>query len=361
MVANPKRRSLQPHLLSLHRYLGLAAALFWLLQACTGAMIMFHWELRDASIGMLHRPTDLGAIERRIETLASSETPGAVGSVWTSAGLPDRYDISYMDADGEDRSVRIAGDGTILRGPADSGNTLFDTLVGLHHDLLVGETGEWIVGISGILLLTNLIAGLLTAWPRRSSWSAALRPQRKGPARVRLYSWHRALGLWLVVPALVLVATGTMLRFETSVGALVGAQSPSLPTVPDRAGDVGFAAAVRSALGAIPGSTLTAVSFPTPDDATYRIRVRAPDEIRRAYGASVVLVDANDGQVRGVYPIAEAEAPRALMSALFPIHTGEVGGLAGRLLALVLGLWLAAMVVLGVLLWFRRRSPGGKA
>jgi uncharacterized iron-regulated membrane protein len=37
------------------------------------------------------------------------------------------------------------------------------------------------------------------------------------------------------------------------------------------------------------------------------------------------------------------------------VHTGELGGLAGRLLALAIGAWLVTMVVIGVLLWLRRR------
>jgi uncharacterized iron-regulated membrane protein len=356
VAASKPRRSLRPRLVRVHRWLGLGAAAFWLVQALTGMLIMFHWELRDASIATFHRPTDLAAIERRIEALAPPATARSVGSVWTTAGLPDRYDIFFTDARGVARSARVAGDGTILRGPTEGADDIFGTLVGIHHDLLAGETGEWIVGISGILLLTNLAAGLTMAWPRRGAWRGALRPLAKGPAPVRLYSWHRALGLWLAVPAILLVATGTMLRFATGIGEMAGVEQPSLPSIPPSDDQpIGFATAAQAALGAIPGSTLTAVTFPTGGDATYQILVRAPDEIRRAYGASLVFVDANNGRVRGAYPIAEADGRRAFMSVLFPIHTGEVGGLAGRLVALTLGAWLATMVGLGVLLWLRRR------
>lgn len=45
------------------------------------------------------------------------------------------------------------------------------------------------------------------------------------------------------------------------------------------------------------------------------------------------------------------------MSALFPIHTGEAGGIVGRLLSIVIGLWLITMIVAVVLLWAKRRKP----
>ncbi|WP_409574812.1 PepSY domain-containing protein [Sphingopyxis sp. PET50] len=106
----------------------------------------------------------------------------------------------------------------------------------------------------------------------------------------------------------------------------------------------------------MPGSSLTSVGWPTPGDATYSVRVRAPGEIRRDWGASVVLVDANTGGIRGVFPIGEAAPSRRFMMALFPIHTGEAGGFVGRLLSIAIGLWLITMIVAGCLLWAKRRK-----
>src|SRR3546814_6398405 len=57
-------------MLTVHRWLSLGAAAFWLLQAFTGILIVFHWEITDAALSDIHRPTDLAAIERRIDTLA---------------------------------------------------------------------------------------------------------------------------------------------------------------------------------------------------------------------------------------------------------------------------------------------------
>jgi len=359
--ASAARPGLRRRLLSIHRWLSLAAAIFWLLQALTGILIVFHWELNDRSISAIHRPTDLAAIERRIDTLVPPGSGGQVSSIWTTAGSADRYNIYFEDGAGESGSVRVAGDGSILDRPREDDTPLMGFLVGFHHDLL-GSWGSWIVSISGLLLCSNLILGLVAAWPRPGTWRLALTPARRGPAAARLYSWHRAVGLWAVGPALVIAASGTMLKFEDGVATLVGASGVELPANPPAGKPVGFAAAARAALGAFPGSTLTQVAWPKADDATYYVRVRAPGEIRRAYGASMVLVDANNGAVRGVFPIAEAERGRAFMSALFPIHTGEAGGLVGRLLSIAIGLWLITMIVAGVLLWMKRRkSAANKA
>lgn len=354
--ASLARPSLRRTLLKLHRWLSLGAAIFWLLQAVTGILIVFHWEITDAGIAGAHRPTDLTAIERRIAAIAPRDSGVTVKSVWTAAGYADRYNIIVEDAGGNGRTVRVAGDGTELRTTREGETTLMGFLVGFHHDLL-GSWGSWIVAISGVLLCSNLVLGLIAAWPKRGTWRLALRPATRGPAAARLYTWHRAVGLWAVIPALVIAATGTLLKFEDGVGGLIGAESVSLPANPPVGEPVGFATAARAALAAIPGSSLTAVTWPKPDNATFTIRVRAPGEIRRAYGGSVVLVDANSGAVRGAFPIARAEPARAFMSALFPIHTGEAGGVVGRFLSVAIGLWLVTMIVAGTLLWFRRRKP----
>jgi uncharacterized iron-regulated membrane protein len=51
----------------------------------------------------------------------------------------------------------------------------------------------------------------------------------------------------------------------------------------------------------------------------------------------------------------DANAAQAFVGSLYPLHTGEGIGLAGRLLMLAIGLWLAVTIILGVLLWWRRR------
>lgn len=352
----PFRRSI----LTFHRWLSIGAAVFWLLQALTGIAIVFHWEIADAQISSAHRPTDLVAIERRIDALVAEEPGAKATTVWTTGSDTDRFNIYLESKEGESRTVRVLGDGAVIDRPREDETRLMEFLVGLHHDLL-GRWGSWIVAISGILLCSNLILGLVVAWPKRGTWRRAITPVQKGPPATRLYSWHRAVGLWAVLPALVIAATGTLMKFEEGVGNLIGAKGVELPANPAAGKPIGFAQAAKAAIDAVPGSSLTQVAWPKDNDATYYTRVKAPGEIRRAYGDTRVLVDANDGSVRGVFPIADAEPARAFLSALFPIHTGEAGGLVGRLLSIAIGLWLVTMIVAGILLWLRRRKPRPKA
>lgn len=347
---------MKAQLRAVHRWLSLAVAAVWLVQALSGAFLVFHWEFDDWTIAAAHRPTDSQALGQRIEAL-EAERPGLrVTSMWTSAGAPDRYDITVEDvATGSAESVRVDGAGNILR-RGDAG--LISTIVMLHHELLAGNVGSWIVGLSGILLLTNIVLGLKLAWPAAGQWRHTLLPSRMRGTVPTLYGWHRAAGLWLALPAAVSVLCGTLLVFEGGVSRLVGAPSYA-PTLVEAAtptaAKVAPGQAIETALARYPGSTIAGVAMPSAEEPWYRIRVRQPDELRRAYGVTTLFVSASSGRIIGDFSAFEAPLARKFMDLLFPFHTGEAGGTAGRFFVVAIGLWLATMVALGIGLWWTRR------
>lgn len=355
--------NLRKSVLRAHRWLSLALLPFWIVQAITGMLLVFHWELDDASVAGPHRPTDLQAIERRLAELTSPGLGLRVSSLWTSAGAPDRYDANLESVGAKEGStVRIDGAGGVLRVRPDSERFaqggFYSTLASIHQNLLLSEAGSWIVGLSGLLLLSNVLLGVKLAWARWGGWRKALRVPATGGQPARLYGWHRAVGLWAALPAAALVTVGSLLVFEDGVSRWIGAAAIEAPEVrgPPR---IGMAEAAGIALRLYPGSTLSAVaSFPDEENAAYRIRVRQPDEWRRAFGTTNVFFSAVNGQILGGSDALRGPFTRRFIDGLFAFHTGEALGIIGRLAVLALGAWLASMVVIGVALWrARRNSP----
>lgn len=321
---------------------------------------MFHWEIADAQIAGNHRPLDLVAIERRVDAVIDEYPGHTISSIWSSAGAADRFDV-YVDSDvpGESRIVRIDGEGSVLniRSENDglSNGGWVDTLVGIHHDLLGGSFGGWIVGISGLLLVSNLLMGLWLARPRMSRWRRSLWPSNKGPVAAQRYSRHRAIGLWAVIPALCVVSAGTMLVFENGIETLIVSPEPeSEVAFPDGPNTIGMATAANTALATYPGAALTAINFPTADIPAYDIRLRQAGEWRRAYGKTSLLISAADGRILSGFDALHDPAGRNFVDGLFPFHTGEMGGTIGRIAVMAVGLWLIVMVILGLLLWKAR-------
>ena len=342
-----------------HRIVSLAFALLWLIQAATGTLLTFRWELDDAALAGASVPLDPAALSARIAALRAGGSD--VSSVWASGGDPDRFDI-FHSRGGVDTTTRVDGRGAILRERTDApvaDGGIWDTLIHIHYSLLAGDIGEWFMGLTGVLLLTNLILGLKLAWPRKR-WATALFQRPRGGVVARTYGWHRTLGLWVGVPAAALVTAGVLLSFEPQAEAVLGAEhrEPDPPAVAASA-RIDAAAAMRIALARYPGSTLSGLSLPSDEARRFRFRLNAPGETNRIYGATVVTL-AEDGRVIYDHDARASGAGRWTFDMIYPFHTGQAGGLVGRLLTLVIGLWLVTMIVFGTRLWWLRR-PKPKA
>ena len=342
----------------IHRYISLVFAALWALQAITGCLIVFRWELDDMTVPGKSVAFDSQAFGRRLDAMVAQ--PGTdVSSVWAATGRADRFDIFYSQ-DSKDRTLRVDGRGDTLRDRSNddlSNGNIYDRLSDLHMALMLGDGGRAFLGLSGILLLTNLTLGLKMAWPRAGQWLKALR-KPKGKAGVPfLYSWHRTLGLWLCLPAMITVTAGVLLAFddplETIFKAGIAAPQPSqsapLTTSPSQA--------LTTALAVYPKARLSGFSMAGADRPWYKIRVHAPGEMPRIWGMTTVYISSSDGHVLNTYDARRLHSPaRVMLDTIYPLHTGQIGGIPGRIVQLLIGAGLLLMIGLGASLWWKRRS-----
>src|SRR5262245_60435004 len=105
----------------IHRYLGLLAGLFWIIQALTGLVLVFQWELDDAGLPGAPTTVDVRALGDRIQSV--DRQLGHVSSVWATGMAANRFDIYYEDRTGASRAMRVDGVGRVLRDRSE--DTLF--------------------------------------------------------------------------------------------------------------------------------------------------------------------------------------------------------------------------------------------
>jgi uncharacterized iron-regulated membrane protein len=341
----------------IHRVLGLCVAVFWLVQAVTGVLLTFRQELDNVTLRRHGAPVVTAGLGQRIEAI--QHAGGAVSSLWVADFGADQFDLRYVES-GTERLMRVDGAGRVLRDGLENAwvvnGGFFRTLTLIHTSLLAGDTGEWLIALSGVLLVSNVALGLKLAWPRAGMWRRALTLQSSSNEAARIYGFHRTVGLWVAVPLLIVFVAGVALRFDDNIESALGVALAPPASAPAGVGTTP-AQALDIALARFPGSTLTALSMPTSDGAWYRVRVHAPGEVARMYGTTTVFVSAANGQVLREYPAREASFARAFYDTLYPLHTGELGGLTGRLFLLILGISLLVMGVYGIRLWLTRRKP----
>lgn len=350
---------------SAHRYLGITFAALWLMQGLTGALLVFHWELDDWSVAGPDSPLDVAALSHALGSYAARYPGHSVSAIYTSGGEPGRFDVVLDRPDGRNDILRVDGKGTVLRLRPGNYDWLhigpYQIATYLHQTLFAGIAGQWLLGASGFVLLLNLAAGLQLAWPR-GSWRQVLWPAAamRTPTG-KLWALHRALGLWLALPAMLVVALGVCLAFRGPIGQVIGDPSPgpqlaAAVAIPLGRRPVTTAEAIDTAFERYPASSLAAVILPTPKTPWYEVRVRQRGEWRRTDGLTTAYVSSHDGRLLGEYNAERGPLAKRTLDSLYALHTGMAGGVLMRCGAVLIGVWLTIMISLGLLLWSTRRA-----
>ena len=341
-----------------HKYLSLTFGILWVLQALTGVLITFRGEIEDALLAGPSQPLDPARFGAAAAKLAAARAETLV-YVMASEGSPNRFDLLFESSNEQLQAVHVDGSGTVLRErPYDHHYPApgwFATAHDFHETLFSGSRGKLFLGFSGALLLSNLLFALAIAWPARGQgWRRVLLPGVSGPPTAKFYKWHRALGLAIALPAIVVVGCGIAQQWP--VDEWLGVESPEpKPHVTDNASTIPLGDAITTALARHPDAALSLVSLPDKEQAWYKVRLRAPGEIRRVFGETAVYVDAHDGSVLLDRDALAMPRNERIANAFYPIHNGEFLGLFGRLLVLAVGLSLLTMATLGACLWWTRR------
>lgn len=219
----------------------------------------------------------------------------------------------------------------------------------IHVRLLAGAAGERIVNIATAAVLLIVPTGLLLWW-RRPRFAI-----HKGKSLFRtLYDLHNVLGFYASLFVLLLAATGAFLGFERPLALLFGVQEWRMPDAPrstSRAGaPIPRATFVTAARNAVPGATMTRLTLPRRRTSAVRIEMRGPG----AFDEATVYLDRYTGAVLRVDDLASTPLWYRMRTIALALHTGNVYGIAGKVVALVTCTVLAFLVITGVWMWWSR-------
>jgi uncharacterized iron-regulated membrane protein len=346
----------------LHRYLSLGVMALWLLQAVTGVLLVFHWEIDDWGVAGPARPLQPVAFARGLDAMVAARPGDSLSGVYASGGLPGRFDVLLARPDGKTDALRVDGQGEVLRQRPWDHDQLhigaFQIATYLHQTLFAHDLGKWFLGLSGALLLSNIGMGLTLAWPRAGQWRRTLLPAGAPRAPMKVLGWHRAAGLWLGLPALVTLSAGVIMAFETPLqGLFVTRPQPqaAVALAEPATGHGDAATAMVAALRLHPGARMSALEPPGAEAPWWTVGLRQPGEWRTIAGRTYVYVSSRSGRILAEADPLKAPLRTKFWDGLYAVHTGEAGGVAGRLAVTLIGLWLVCMCGLGLTLWALRR------
>ena len=379
---------LRHFLVKLHLYLALSFGLIFVLLGLTGTAIAWRDELdallnpdllRASSPAQL--PPDAATVQAVVATLQADQAYGRPNGLAVPLAPDGVFVASYPikgekgekgEKGGEGRSRQVMVDPATLtvRGeriwgePGLSRRQLMPTLFHLHRYLLSGETGKTVTGVTGMVVLVLVLAGL-AIWAPRPRWHALRQSVtvRFGGSWSRLtYTLHRAAGFFLAPVMLCTAFSGWYLnlpKWVTPIVASVMTVSPqarpssSAPAPGAKPLDAGQI--VMAARAAYPDAAVTRLGFPRKPADAWEVRLRQPGELRQDSGATRLWLDAYTGRRLGVRDPHNAAAGDTFINWMYPLHTGKAFGVPGRLFITLFGLTPLLFAVTGVLVWFKRR------
>ncbi|WP_150958471.1 PepSY-associated TM helix domain-containing protein [Microbacterium testaceum] len=377
----------------LHFFAGLLVGPFILIAALSGALYaitptlestLYAHELTAASNApAVPLAEQIAAAE---EYVGGGATPVAVRPAPTGGGTTRVMFADETLPESTTRAIFVDPATTEIRGDLPAYGTsgalpLRHWISDLHRSLHLGEIGRWYSELAASWLGIVALAGLglwISRFVRsRRGRRDLLRPNRGHTGYRRLSGWHSAVGIWVVVGALFLSATG--ITWSAYAGAnvsdlrtLVGEGTPALTTTLDGTATAGdhahhggdHATGAPSADPATFDAVWTAAREVNVNSGDLEIRPPASEgkawvvqEIHRSFPTEVdaVAIDGSTLQVTDRVDFADYPLLAKLSRWGVDLHMGTMFGLANQLVLFALAIGIATLVVLGYAMWWKRR------
>ena len=367
----------------LHRYAGLAMAGFLAIAGLTGSVIAFAQEIDSwlnpglYEIASTGTPLSLAALAQRVEQsdpqirVMRIEPPSGVRESALLTVVPRQdsvptYDQVFADpVTGTVLGTRLWGAIRLDRAH------LVPFIYKLHYSLHIpAPWGLWLMGAIACGWLLDSFIGFYLTLPRGrrllAKWRRAWKIKSGAELFRTSFDLHRAGGLWLWVLLLMLAVSSISLNLReelfTPMVSVFSSVTPSVfdlrvPDETDRDPGLSFdeiAARAQNEAQRLGWTTaLGSVAYIVSYDV---FGVRFDAESSWSGDSRFLYLDGRDGRPLGRYVLGEGTAGDIFTVAQFPLHSGRIGGLAGRIAICIAGLAVTALSITGVIIWWLKRS-----
>lgn len=388
----------------LHRYTGLALALFLMLAGSTGMFIAFYDELETMmhpAFRLVETPRNLPRISSvRLAEIMQKQYPDAMFNR-IPLHQEEGQSVSFYLQPRPGNKNGLANDeifvnpytGQLLAerkwGDISQGTiNLLPFLYRLHFSLALDKTGRLILGIVALIWTLDCFIGAYLTFPsrqRRSSfqpqsksnswikrWRRAWKVRWQGGSSKVNFDLHRAGGLWLWAMLFVFAWSSVAFNLRDVYYPVMGAvfsrqhfgeEIPRLPRplVTPRLDANAALNAGRVLMQQISMENKLTIHheakiYYDAGKGTYTYIVNSSRDVSEKTADTAVIFNANSGERLAVYlPTGEA-AGDTMTQWLLALHTAQVWGLPMQIFVSAMGLGVVGLTVTGVLIWLKKRN-----
>ena len=375
-------------LVLLHRYIGLAIAVFLLLAGLTGSVLAFNHELDEWLNPQFYKATSVGerlppgALVEAVQTAHPKlqvwymEYPQEAGHTALLAAVPrkdpatgqpydERNQVFYLDpVSAEQKGVRYWGECCFQR------ENFIPFILEFHYNLtLPGNWGLLLMGGVAIAWVIDCFVALFLTLPRGKpfwkKWATAWKV--KGGHAYRLnFDLHRAGGLWLWLLLLPIAVSSVAMNLPSQVfKPAVSLFSPIEPSVYEARGrmpanqlgttQLSYQQAYERALQEGKRLGLTAAIGELYYSFEYNFYGAGfGQHDTDAHGKSWLFFHGTDGRLLGQEIAGQGTLGEQFYRLQLPIHGGRIIGVTGQVMIAVLGVLIAGLSGTGVYIWWRK-------
>ncbi|MFP6862446.1 PepSY-associated TM helix domain-containing protein [Pseudomonas sp.] len=381
-------------LVLLHRWFGLFIAVFLFVSGLTGAVISWDHEIDEwlnpqlfeaRSEGPVQTPQALAAqLEARDPRLQVGFMPlytepghsfgvSVNPRIDPATGKAYELDFNQIALDpvtGEEQGRRMWGEVSLSR------ENLMPFLYKLHYSMHIPEgfgieLGILLFGIVAIVWTLDCFIALWLSFPAWRGWRKSFAFRWKQGGYKLNFDLHRSGGVWIWGLLLILAVTSVSMNLNVQVTRpLVELFSPLTPSpfasrTPVSLDEQKFPGISRDEAVSLAAAEATRLGlekpaggvFYSPEFDVYGVGFYTAenDHGDGGLGNPWLYLDGQNGALAGTQIPGTGSAGDIFMQAQFPLHSGRILGMPGRILVSLLGLAVAMLSLTGIVIWAKKR------
>jgi len=378
----------------LHRWAGLFLAVFLFISGLTGAIISWDHELDEwlnphlfertsqgESLSPLKLVDRLEASDPRllVTSLPLEPEPGYNLTLGVHARVDpatnELFDVDFNQialdpASGEIRGTRMWGEISLSR------ENLLPFLYKLHYSMHIPdvfdiELGILFMGIVALVWTIDCFIALWISFPSLKSWAKSFTFRWRQGSYKAIFDLHRSGGVWIWGCLLILAVSSLSMNLYVEVmRPLISMVStlhpdPFAQRTPNPHDEPIIPVIQRRQIIELASqeaqrrnwTTPIGSMFYEPDYGIYGVTFHEPgeDHVDFGLGNPWLYFDGQDGSYLGDRIPGSGSAGDIFLEAQFPLHSGRILGLPGRVMVSILGLLVAVLSITGVVIWQRKR------